>query len=857
MYLNRVMAFFSYLFRQRRLALCPARVRAKLRLLFLCIIVASARDAIAGVAQTGDVFPADNPFTLDVDEGIPDGNTINVFEAANHQTFFEGRHTDGANLADPADDTNVNFDITVGRSSFGTLLISGESALRDEDLFIGDQFLVGSQMRKGTGVVRITGFGSLYNNDPNILPSEVANVPGFASQTPRSKTEGFDVYVGRFGTGTLEITAGARAEIQDGAFVGDAGGAIGYMLVDGIDSFFGSGGFDGVSGGSQRHLMIIGRLGTGVMTVSNGATVATEAAPIGGGSNLVGPVGAALGSAPYSEFPGQITPPGGAGTATVAGAGSKWIIGGSLQVGGFDIGLTGGGTTIGDPIGDNTQYSSQSGRGTLYVNDGGLVTIRNAIGVAPTDTTTSLVLAIGRFGTVQLNGGTIRIGNPNTSGGTGGNQSVPDSVVVINDGVITGSGRINTGGFRNRYFGEVRVYGGQSLIIDSAAQFASAGGGTPPEPLVNYGKIEVLGNLQTPAQLEFVRAPTNPDGTSPVRPFINLALPELPDAPAFGGGLIHSQFGNLRFGSGLQNHSIVAFTDGMNNVSGRVVNLAPDPDDIDPDGEADGGDTTKMVVNGPNTTAVFEDDLAFGPAADLIVEDGGRAVVLNQHSFTMGGNLSMELSYSRPSLITVAGDVGIGPAGGFNNDLNITLDSDVLQTLSHGDAFKIIGFSGDIGNVDLSDPFNPIPDLATAPQFTDISVSPNVNALYGLNMSVEFALDGVYVKFLDPTMVGSGAIAPDFNGDGVVNGADFLIWQANAGIASGASVLTGDADADGDVDGADFLKWQRNVGKPMPWVGSGSSGGGGLATVPEPTSLIMLVCGGMLSLAFGRRRTMR
>jgi hypothetical protein len=518
--------------------------------------------------------------------------------------------------------------------------------------------------------------------------------------------------------------------------------------------------------------------------------------------------------------------------------------------------------TIGDPIGDSTQYSSQSGRGTLYVNDGGLVTVRNGIGIGSTDTTTPLLLAIGRFGTVQLNGGTIRVGEPNTTsgggGGNGGNQSIPDSVQVINDGVITGSGRINTGGFRNRYFGEVRVYGGQSLIIDSAAQVASAGGATPPEPLVNYGKVEVLGNSQAPAYLEFVRSPTDPDDTSPVRPFINVALPELPAAPAFGGGLIHSQFGNLRFGSGLQNHSIVAFTDGMNNVSGRVVNVAPDPDDIDPDGEADGGDTTRMLVTGPNTTAVFEDDLAFSIGSDLIVDNGGQVVVLNQHSFTMAGNLNFELSYAHPSLITVAGDVGIGPPPGSNNDLNITIDSDVLHTLAHGDAFQIISFSGDIGGVNATDPLNPFPDLAVAPLFTDLSVSPNVTALYNLNMTVQFAPDGVYVVFLDPTMVGpgAGAIAPDFNGDGVVNGADFLIWQANAGIASGASVINGDADGDGDVDGADFLKWQRNVGRPMPWVGSGASGGG-LAEVPEPTSLATLICGGMLSLAFSRRRAMR
>jgi hypothetical protein len=110
------------------------------------------------------------------------------------------------------------------------------------------------------------------------------------------------------------------------------------------------------------------------------------------------------------------------------------------------------------------------------------------------------------------------------------------------------------------------------------------------------------------------------------------------------------------------------------------------------------------------------------------------------------------------------------------------------------------------------------------------------------------------VKFLDPGMVGpgNGAIAPDFNGDGVVDLKDFAIWNAHVGQTSGASVLDGDADGDGDVDGADFLKWQRNVGKPMPWTGAGS--GSEVANVPEPASMLMLACGGSLALAFRRRR---
>jgi hypothetical protein len=102
------------------------------------------------------------------------------------------------------------------------------------------------------------------------------------------------------------------------------------------------------------------------------------------------------------------------------------------------------------------------------------------------------------------------------------------------------------------------------------------------------------------------------------------------------------------------------------------------------------------------------------------------------------------------------------------------------------------------------------------------------------------------------------AVGPDFNGDGVVNLADFAIWKANVGITSGATVLQGDADGDGDVDGADFLFWQRNFGKPAPWSSPGLGGANfDGAEVPEPTALAILLTGGSLALVFGRRRRSR
>ncbi|MCC7083758.1 MAG: hypothetical protein IT427_01985 [Pirellulales bacterium] len=73
--------------------------------------------------------------------------------------------------------------------------------------------------------------------------------------------------------------------------------------------------------------------------------------------------------------------------------------------------------------------------------------------------------------------------------------------------------------------------------------------------------------------------------------------------------------------------------------------------------------------------------------------------------------------------------------------------------------------------------------------------------------------------------------AGDFNGDGAVDGADFVAWQTHFPTATGATLADGDANGDGAVDGADFVIWQTNFPySPTP----------GLVTIPEPPSIVIL-----------------
>jgi hypothetical protein len=62
------------------------------------------------------------------------------------------------------------------------------------------------------------------------------------------------------------------------------------------------------------------------------------------------------------------------------------------------------------------------------------------------------------------------------------------------------------------------------------------------------------------------------------------------------------------------------------------------------------------------------------------------------------------------------------------------------------------------------------------------------------------ASDGLLTGHADATITldGGGYLTSDFNGDGCVDGVDFLIWQSHYPAAAGAT----------KVDGVDFLTWQ-------------------------------------------------
>ena len=84
----------------------------------------------------------------------------------------------------------------------------------------------------------------------------------------------------------------------------------------------------------------------------------------------------------------------------------------------------------------------------------------------------------------------------------------------------------------------------------------------------------------------------------------------------------------------------------------------------------------------------------------------------------------------------------------------------------------------------------------------------------------------------------STTLAGDYNGDGIVDAADYTIWRNTLGQTGSGLAADGTGPAgvpDGVVDQLDYDFWKANFGNHS------GTGAGATAAVPEPSTLWMLL----------------
>ncbi|MGD9632131.1 MAG: hypothetical protein AB7G28_21000 [Pirellulales bacterium] len=106
-------------------------------------------------------------------------------------------------------------------------------------------------------------------------------------------------------------------------------------------------------------------------------------------------------------------------------------------------------------------------------------------------------------------------------------------------------------------------------------------------------------------------------------------------------------------------------------------------------------------------------------------------------------------------------------------------------------------------------------------------------------------------QFISANMVAANLEAPartqgDFNGDGVVDAADYTVWRNKLGSNDD---YHGDGNDDGDVDIDDYEVWRDGFGNVLDDGGNGGPGPGGAgAAVPEPAAAGLVLIGSAILL---------
>ena len=125
------------------------------------------------------------------------------------------------------------------------------------------------------------------------------------------------------------------------------------------------------------------------------------------------------------------------------------------------------------------------------------------------------------------------------------------------------------------------------------------------------------------------------------------------------------------------------------------------------------------------------------------------------------------------------------------------------------------------------------------PVITDLQFVSQAEA----NYTVSNVWVGNAATMLPATLTSQG----DFNRDGIVDSADYVVWRTSIG-QSGTGLLA-DGNGDNQINETDISVWRRNFGQSVA-AGSLAAAAG----VPEPGSIGLLLVGAVLGVCVRGRR---
>lgn len=726
--------------------------------------------------------PSVNTLTQTQGDVTLDLNT-NTFRATNTTTNILGSFG-----------VNTTLQVTDGTFRPGNLIL-GNVANSTSNLILD----TGSVTNFGVGTfsVGVSGTGNLTLQNGATLsnPTGVvlglnstgigtATVTGFSSAW--TITNSNPLRVGSLGTGVLNITNGG-AVTAPSLEVGELLNSVGTMSLSGLNAVFTTPGTANIGGSTTTALASAATLniGTGATVNFNGTTNLRTRAVVNltGGTLSLNTINVTTGAA-FNWSSGTV----------------NFATGSTITTGLLDFLLSGTQT-----LGANRTLSATAGtitlNSTLAVTGGRVaapiialnanvdltgfsnVAASNTISIAATKR-----IEVGNFSTLSATNGTTN------NGGTlvlSGPFATVSGAMTNTTGYIMGTGRF-TGGVNNGAGGTIRVESGDHLIIDQSAP-------------TNAGTIELADGT-----IEYSGALSN-------------------NATGFitGRGVFRGSAATPG-GTGLNNVGTLAFSGGLTDIFGDVSNTA----------------TGKIIAAGASVVTFYDDVVHNG--AEIRTNAGSRTVffgdVTGAGPFTGAGTTEFNGDLrpgNSPANVSFGGNVTIGPTAGLNIELAGTTKG------TQYDSLTILGTAELGGTLDVKLLGGFVPavgqsfDIVTAEGGIDGAFDSQVLPALsgGLRLDVGYSANVVTLSV--------GGIAGDYNLDGTVNAADFVVWRKSQNQTGAA--LAADGNHDNQIDNADYDVWRANFGLSAV-AGSAIHP----AAIPEPATLGF--CASILLLIGARRR---
>ncbi len=675
----------------------------------------------------------------------------------------------------------TTLEITDGIFRPGNLILSNVvNATSNLILDTGSSTFVGAGLlnvgSSGTGNLTMQNGALLNTNNGAVLGLNatgigMATVIGFNSAWTMSNN--YALRVGSLGTGTLNITNGGSVTAPN-LEVGEFLNSIGTMSLSGANATFTTAGIADIGGSSTTALAAAATLNldSGGIVNFNGTTNLRPRAVVnltGGTLNL-----STINITTGAKFNWS------AGTVNVA-------TGSTITTGLLDFFLAGTQT-----LGLNRTLSATAGTitlgSTLAITGGKVaapIVALNAnidlTGFSNIAASNTISIAAGKriqlsdFSTLSATNGTTN------NGGTlvlNGPFATVSGAMTNTSGYVLGTGRF-TGGLNNGASGVVRVESGNHLIIDQAAP-------------TNAGTIELADGT-----IEYSGALSN-------------------NATGFitGRGVFRGSSA-APGGTGLNNVGTLAFSGGLTDVFGDVSNTA----------------TGKIIAAGASVVTFYDDVVHNG--AEIRTNSGSRTVffgaVTGAGPFTGGGTNEFNGDLrpgNSPANVVFGGNVTIGPTAGLDIELAGTTKGTGYDSLT-------IAGSAELGgrlSVTFLNGFVP----AAGQSFDIVTAAGGVAGTFdaqnlptlsgGLHLDIAYGANAVTLSV--------GGIAGDYNLDGIVDAADFIIWRASQNQAGNA--LAADGDHNNIVDVGDLAVWRANIGRTAASSTLASS-----SAIPEPTVILL------------------